>query len=512
MMKSWRISVWGWLEVLSCLFLVMLFVLPVTLAQTSAPEMRLDKISWEFGEALEGALLETRFSVTNVGTENLQIDLRPSCECIGVNPGYLAVEPGGAAVFAVSFDTKGYQGSVTHYLFMDTNDPQYPHIQLPIEGEVLSQKSKVASTTRSSPATQNLPLVRMSFFYSPGCRYCQKLRNEVFPQLGKKLQINLEVAAFPLSEPDNYQMLSLLEEKYQRQSNEIPVLVIGRDILGGERQIKRELESLIRKYREEGADYWPHEIVREKEGSPEKIIQKFRSYRLLPVLVAGLADGVNPCAFATLIFLISYLVLLKRNPREILVVGMLFSLSVFVTYLGVGWGLFSLLKISSSYSLVGNIIRYVAIGLAFGLGAISLYDFYLCLTKRSKKVILQLPKRFKKTIHSNIRRGFGGWSIFPAACFLGFGVSFFELACTGQIYLPTIVYINRISPGNPRGIFYLVLYNLLFILPLLLIFLSVYLGVSWQRLSGFLETNLGKLKLVLALVFFALGAFLLWGP
>ena len=50
------------------------------------------------------------------------------------------------------------------------------------------------------------------------------------------------------------------------------------------------------------------------------------------------------------------------------------------------------------------------------------------------------------------------------------------------------------------------------ILPLLIIFLSVYLGVSWQRLSGFLETNLGKFKLVLALVFFALGAFLLWGP
>ena len=133
-------------------------------------------------------------------------------------------------VFQVSFDTTGYQGSVTHYVFMDTNDPQYVHIQLPIEGRVLFGEPRKESTTLSSPETKNLPLVRMSFFYSPGCRYCQKLRNGVFPQLGKKLRINLEVAAFSLSEPDNYQMLSLLEEEYQRQSNEIPVLVVGSDI------------------------------------------------------------------------------------------------------------------------------------------------------------------------------------------------------------------------------------------------------------------------------------------
>ena len=511
-MISFGISAGKRWETLIGLCLIISFFLTVTSGYAGAPEMRLDKISWEFGEAIEDSKLETRFSVTNVGTENLQIDLRPSCECIGVNPGYLAVKPGETVVFQVSFDTTGYQGSVTHYVFMDTNDPQYTHIQLPIEGRVLFGKYRRESTTLSSPETKNLPLVRMSFFYSPGCRYCQKRRNEVFPQLGKKLQINLEVAAFSLSEPDNYQMLSLLEEEYQRQSNEIPVLVVGRDILGGERQIKRELESLIRKYREEGADYWPHEIIREKEGSPEKIIERFKSYHLFPILAAGLADGVNPCAFATLIFLISYLALLRKSPSEILLVGTLFTSAVFLTYLGVGWGLFSLLKISSSYHFVSSVIRYVAIGLAFGLGAVSLYDFYLCLRARSKEMILQLPKSLKKKIHLNIHRRFATWPLLSAACFLGFGVSFFELACTGQIYLPTIVYINRISPGNPRGIFYLVLYNLMFILPLLLIFLSVYLGVSWQRLSGFLETNLGKLKLVLALVFFALGAFLLWGP
>ena len=76
---------------------------------------------------------------------------------------------------------------------------------------------------------------------------------------------------------------------------------------------------------------------------PVSILTRFRSLSVAAVVLAGLIDGVNPCAFATILFFVSYLAVSRRQRREMLLVGGAFALGVFVTYFAVGLGAMRLL-------------------------------------------------------------------------------------------------------------------------------------------------------------------------
>jgi cytochrome c biogenesis protein CcdA len=89
----------------------------------------------------------------------------------------------------------------------------------------------------------------------------------------------------------------------------------------------------------------------------------------------------------------------------------------------------------------------------------------------------------------------------------GFTVSLLEFACTGQVYLPTITYM---ASRKVEALGYLLFYNSFFILPLLAVFGAVYFGVSSKTVAQIMESRVGTVKLVLAVVFFIVGALLFW--
>jgi cytochrome c biogenesis protein CcdA len=84
-------------------------------------------------------------------------------------------------------------------------------------------------------------------------------------------------------------------------------------------------------------------------------------------------------------------------------------------------------------------------------------------------------------------------------------VSFFELACTGQVYFPTIVYVLRVK-GEGAALPYLLLYNLGFVVPLLSVFAVCYWGVSSTAVTAFFQRGAGYVKLALAVLFLGLAA------
>ncbi|MBU1134146.1 MAG: hypothetical protein KJ569_04440, partial [Candidatus Omnitrophica bacterium] len=128
----------------------------------------------------------------------------------------------------------------------------------------------------------------------------------------------------------------------------------------------------------------------------------------------------------------------------------------------------------------------------------------------------QLPKFMKKRINliigSKLReRGERGVIGLSATAFVvGFLVSLLEAVCTGQVYLPTIVFILKNESLRLKAVTYLFLYNFMFILPLVVIFLLSLLGFNSQKFNRFLKQNLGIIKIIMAVVFFLLGAFILW--
>jgi MFS family permease len=123
---------------------------------------------------------------------------------------------------------------------------------------------------------------------------------------------------------------------------------MGKDYLSPEEITESKVEGLIHKYEQVSAGIAKPEPApapaltptpEEVKKAEESMIERFRSLGILTVVSAGLIDGVNPCAFATLIFFISYLSFVGRKRNEILWVGIGFSGSVFLTYLLIGFGI-----------------------------------------------------------------------------------------------------------------------------------------------------------------------------
>jgi len=52
----------------------------------------------------------------------------------------------------------------------------------------------------------------------------------------------------------------------------------------------------------------------------------------------------------------------------------------------------------------------------------------------------------------------------------GFLVSVLELACTGQIYLPTLIFISHVPELRANALIYLLVYNFMFVIPLIVVF------------------------------------------
>jgi hypothetical protein len=81
--------------------------------------------------------------------------------------------------------------------------------------------------------------------------------------------------------------------------------------------------------------------------------------------------------------------------------------------------------------------------------------------------------------------------------------------CTGQVYLPTIIFVTGVPELRANAFLYLVLYNLMFIVPLIVIFVLVYLGTTYLQLAGFMRRHVALVKALTAVLFTSLGGWLL---
>jgi cytochrome c biogenesis protein CcdA len=221
------------------------------------------------------------------------------------------------------------------------------------------------------------------------------------------------------------------------------------------------------------------------------------------VLAAGLVDGINPCAFTTLIFLLASLALAGRGRREVLAIGAFFSAGVFFAYLGAGFGLFAALRAAEAVAVVSSVIRWALFAVLAVFAALSVYDYSRIRAGKPSEMLLQLPDALKLRIHASIRDRRRSSALALSSFVLGVLVSIFEFACTGQVYLPTLAYLAR-AKGRTDALLLLLLYNLCFIAPLLVVFGASYYGVSSKRIAETFQKRMGAVKLLLAAVFAAL--------
>jgi len=355
--------------------------------------------------------------------------------------------------------------------------------------------------------------VHLAYFYEVGCHDCDKAKI-VLKDISAKYPDNLILKSFDINITENMELAESLGELNQMPEEErllVPVLFIGDDYLFRDAITFDNLDKLIQKY-STTETIAPWGKVKEKDLTvQDRLIARFQSFGLAAVAVSGLIDGINPCAFATIIFFISYLTLIKRKGREILWVGGIFTLSVFLTYFLIGTGALKMIISLSFLPLVRKIFVLITAALALILGVVSLYD-YLQFKKKgtTKDAKLQLPTFLKNLIHTAIRKNVRLSNYILMAAVTGFIVSLLELACTGQIYLPTIMFISTISDLKVNALFYLLFYNLMFVVPLILVFSFTYWGATSAQWAALTQKNFGKIKMAMTLLFFGLAGLLLY--
>jgi len=370
----------------------------------------------------------------------------------------------------------------------------------------------INSFAASTPSSVSYP-VHLAYFYEPGCHDCDKVKI-VLKDISAKYPENLILKSFDISLSENVELAEALGELYQMPEEErllVPVIFTGDDYLFRDAITFESLEELIQKY-STIETIAPWEKVKEKDlTAQERLIARFQSFGLAAVAVSGLIDGINPCAFASIIFFISYLTLVNRKGRDILWVGGIFTLSVFLTYFLIGTGALKMITSLSFLPLARKIFILATAALALILGVVSLYD-YLQFKKKgtTKDAKLQLPSFLKNMIHSTIRKNVRLSNYILMAAVTGFIVSLLELACTGQIYLPTIMFISTIPDLKVNALFYLLFYNLMFVVPLVLVFSFTYWGTTSAQWATLTQKNFGKIKMAMTLLFFGLAGLLFY--
>ena len=284
-----------------------------------------------------------------------------------------------------------------------------------------------------------------------------------------------------------------------------PSIYVGNDALVDAEITSSRARELIARYSGSGAPaFWEDLYV---ETGKRSILSRFEAMGPLAVILAALVDGVNPCAFATIIFFVSYLTISRRPRRTLIAIGLAFTGGVFVTYLAVGLGAMSLLRLASTIRVVGSVLYGLMALSCLVLSGLSMHDYFLARQGRLHEMRLNLPDPLRERIKGRIRASSGA---FVGAGFVsGLVVSLLELACTGQVYLPTISFVVGIPRMRSYAIAYLALYNLIFVVPLLVIlFLSVY-GVSASRFQDWFVRNAARAKLIMAILFLLLSLLLL---
>jgi len=498
-------------------FVILLFFPMMVFAQ---PSIKLSSVCWNAGKVKEGKLLTHSIIISNTGDQLLEASVRAGCSCITLSRPSYKIEPGQKAELAVLFNTKTKQGNVTEWIYFDTNDPGFANISYIIEASFAGTGSAGASVENNevtkTAGLKTAGIIQLTLFSSPGCSTCKALKNELIPKLAEKYGLKINITALSLDRKENYERFISLEKELDDRENKLPALLIGNSILGGEQEIKRRLENIFSTIKEKGYSSLFEKNISSTTASTA--IENTRYLRLLPIIAAGLLDGVNPCAFATIIFFISYLAFAGRGGKEILVTGISFTLAIFSCYTLIGLGASKIIEmLSDSMQIVRFIIKLVTVVMVFILGIMSLYDYIKCRQGKPKEMKLQLSPLLKAKIHQSIvgKRGdFSGkdsslLKLMTAGFVVGILVSVFEFACTGQIYLPTIIYMLKLPGYRFSALGYLLLYNLMFIVPLIIIFMLAWKGVTSEQFAGIMYKHLSKIKMGMAIFFFGMGLLLI---
>lgn len=364
----------------------------------------------------------------------------------------------------------------------------------------------VSSLLPTISAAENLQIM---FFGSSTCGECLKIKEELLYPLQKKHKDALEVTFLDTDKDSVLSLLIKMEEEYKVKSTASQELFFPDTFLTGFDDIMKYGKTMIEARVGKNLSSFKQHTADTSELTNFLKNKAMDWGFLVGTILTGLADGINPCAIATMIFLISFMATQKRTRKQILLIGMTYTATVFITYLAMGLGLKGVVDQIKGRYVFYLIIRWGAFLAAVTVAFFSFKDaFVYKKTRKSENISLQLPKAVKLRIHKVISGNLSGTSLVIGSITTGFLVTILEAICTGQMYVPYIVAMTQRESLRLKGFLFLILYNFLFVLPLLIVMVLAYFGLKWNDLAKKTQKNMVLLKIVLGLVMTALAFYL----
>jgi hypothetical protein len=120
------------------LFLSLLMIFGLgTLFAKEGPKVKFKEEKWDFGKLKEGQVKSHVFVFDNTGDAPLQIKrVRTSCGCAAALISDKNIEPGKKGELKVTLNTRGYEGNLAKYIYVESNDRSQPVKQLQISATI----------------------------------------------------------------------------------------------------------------------------------------------------------------------------------------------------------------------------------------------------------------------------------------------------------------------------------------------------------------------------------------
>lgn len=337
------------------------------------------------------------------------------------------------------------------------------------------------------------------YFGSKLCSGCQEVEaSGVFDELEAQ---GLNVKKYILEDDSSYTgIFRNYQYTYGVKDSEkaVPILFVGDTFVNGVENIKKmtfneEIKTLAQT---------PMLPI---EAAPAGGIQ------IVYLMLLGLLDGINPCAIAMLLIFISLLGFSKEK-KVLLKVSITFMSAIFISYFLFGTILFRFLSVFAHLGFLVTVVPYVILGISVVLFLLNFYDYLVTRKQQYDKVKNQLPKGIQR-FNRNLMKKFtdamekDSISMYVITFVLGLIISVTEFLCTGQAYLTAILHLIHFSDHVMRGILLLFMYNILFILPLIIITVIAVKTKSVMGVTVFMREKLHIVKLINAIVFLAIGIY-----
>ena len=324
----------------------------------------------------------------------------------------------------------------------------------------------------------------------------------------------LKVEKFVIDETVNFEKLLVFEQRYGDGGNANAAVKIfvgyfpdNIICLAGVDDIENKLLTKINNFKN-------HKIKAKNAKNSLKgkdvAIEKFKNFTTTGLIIAGLIDGVNPCVFSTIVFMMGLLSTVGIRSSKMLFTGLAFCSGSFITYTLMGLGIFNSLYQLKGFKTVQFTLKYAIAGVLIYFAFTAFRDVL-----KLKKLgyvpgdACNLPLNVIGKIRKSIQKGITTKFLIGGALFSGMTVTIFESMCTGQVYIPVLAYLikNNLSRYTATG--YILLYNVACILPLVIIFLLVYKGLKFSIIENFFTKNQLKEKLLLGIFFLILTTLML---